>query len=102
MWVSVGPVSRRSATRLTVILLSALVLFAPSFETHAQTSRVVKIGWLTTARHPFIESFREGLRELGYVEGKNLVIEERYGSPERLPELTFPPSMLILANQVIE
>jgi putative ABC transport system substrate-binding protein len=70
-----------------VILLSALVLFAPSFETHAQTSPVVKIGWLTTARHPFIESFREGLRELGYVEGKNLVIEERHGSPERLPEL---------------
>lgn len=35
------------------------------------------------------EAFRQGLRELGYVQGKNLIIEWRYaeGSPERLPGL---------------
>jgi len=35
------------------------------------------------------EAFRQGLRELKYVEGKNIVIEERYaeGKPERLPAL---------------
>ena len=34
-------------------------------------------------------AFRQGLRELGYVEGKNIVIEERYGEGrlERMPEL---------------
>jgi putative ABC transport system substrate-binding protein len=36
-----------------------------------------------------VEAFRQGLRELGYVEGQNLVIEYRYaeGSQERLPNL---------------
>src|SRR5207244_3584263 len=39
--------------------------------------------------HHFIESFRQGLRELGYVEGQNIAIEYRFaeGRPERLPAL---------------
>jgi putative ABC transport system substrate-binding protein len=38
---------------------------------------------------PNIESFRRGMRELGYVDGQNITIEYRYaeGRPERLPEL---------------
>ena len=55
----------------------------------AQISRQIRVGWLSTGRHPFIDAFRQGLRDLGYVEGRNLVIEERYaeGKNERLPEL---------------
>jgi len=54
-----------------------------------QADRQVRVGWLSTGRHPFIEAFRQGLRNLGYVEGRNLLIEERYaeGQPERLPVL---------------
>ena len=38
---------------------------------------------------PLAEAFREGLRELGYVEGKNIIVECRYGEGrlERLPGL---------------
>jgi putative ABC transport system substrate-binding protein len=57
--------------------------------TRGQTDPQFRVGWLSTGRHPFIEAFRQGMRELAYVEGQNLVIEERYaeGSPERLPAL---------------
>ena len=48
--------------------------------------------WLSNWCHPDgqsarIDAFQQGLRELGYVEGKNIVIEYRYGElkPDRLP-----------------
>jgi putative ABC transport system substrate-binding protein len=52
----------------------------------AQQPRPVRIGWLSIAPHPFITAFRAGLRELGYLEGQGLIINERYaeGQPDRL------------------
>lgn len=43
----------------------------------------------TSADNPYTESFRQGLRDLGYVEGRNIHIEYRYseGHQERLPAL---------------
>src|SRR5262249_13824929 len=53
-----------------------------------QTKRA-RIGWFTVTPHPYIDGFRRGLRELGWIEGENLVIEDTYadGHPERLPGL---------------
>ena len=67
-----------------------LALCAPA---DAQQAKVPRIGYLSTV--PFsvnaarIEAFRQGLHELGYVEGKNLVIEWRSaeGKIDRLPWL---------------
>jgi putative ABC transport system substrate-binding protein len=60
---------------------------------------MVRVGWLTIARNPQIESFRAGMRNLGYFEGRNLIIDERDadGSPERLT-----PLVTDLARQKID
>ena len=61
---------------------------------HAQqASKVPLVGFLSSVSRSSIsartEAFRHGLRELGYVEGKNIVIEWRYaeGKADRLREL---------------
>jgi putative tryptophan/tyrosine transport system substrate-binding protein len=58
-----------------------------------QPTKVPRIGFLTAGSPSTIptriEAFRQGLRELGYVEDKNIVIEWRFGEgkPDRLPAL---------------
>ena len=67
------------------------LLIAPLAALAQQTAKVSRIGYLRrTSREPAdIEALRLGLRELGYVEGQNLVIDERYadGVAARLPDL---------------
>jgi ABC-type uncharacterized transport system substrate-binding protein len=72
----------------------AAMLFALSFPTEAQQpTKVPRIGYLTanspSAMAARNEAFRQGLRGLGYIEGKNMVIEYRYaeGKLDRLPAL---------------
>ncbi|HKB99150.1 MAG TPA: ABC transporter substrate binding protein [Terriglobales bacterium] len=56
-----------------------------------QPKKVPRIGVLRpgSAADSNVDPFRQGLRELGYAEGKNIVIEYRYaeGKPDRLPDL---------------
>jgi putative ABC transport system substrate-binding protein len=59
-----------------------------------QQSKVFRIGYLSSFARPTsvnsaFAAFRQGMRELGYIEGKNLVIESRFadGVYERLPDL---------------
>jgi len=58
-----------------------------------QSPRVYRVGWLGVVPPPFsshlIEAFELGMRDLGYVVGKNLAIEYRFadGKVERLPAL---------------
>ena len=58
----------------------------------AEPAKVLRVGWLSndkSATSPFYEAFRNGLRDLGYVEGSNLVIEAKFGEgySERLDAL---------------
>jgi putative ABC transport system substrate-binding protein len=67
-------------------ILVAVVLFALGVIAEAQQpARVPRIGYLATASPPTNparpEAFRQGLRELGYVEGKNISIEYRRSRP---------------------
>src|SRR6266446_4614599 len=73
-----------------IALISVLAITCP-FGLRAQTS-VPLLGVLlysSPQQDPQIESFRRGLRDLGYMEGRNLRIEYRYaeGRPDRLPGL---------------
>jgi putative tryptophan/tyrosine transport system substrate-binding protein len=63
------------------------MLLALSFPVDAQQQKIPRIGWLMVNQSPRSEAFQQGLRELGYVQGKNLVIEARNvdGHLERLP-----------------
>jgi len=68
-------------------------LLAAPFAAGAQsTSGIARIGYLAvdpSPRQPEREAFLQGLRALGYVDGRNVVIEFRWaeGKPERLPAL---------------
>ena len=79
--------------KLTVLTLCA-TLFALCIPVWAQQpARIPRIGILIPASASFfsarVEAFRQRLRQRGYVEGKNIVIEYRYaeGKLERLPDL---------------
>jgi putative ABC transport system substrate-binding protein len=79
-------------SRRTVLGVLALALLAVPLAAMAQPqAKVPRIGFLrgTTPQTSFFEAFRQGLRELGYIEGQNLTIEQRYanGAFDRLPAL---------------
>jgi ABC-type uncharacterized transport system substrate-binding protein len=76
--------------RLAALGTLALVLLAAPLGAAAQpTSRVFRIGYLAPVEEPLAVGFHRGLRELGYVEGQNIVIVYRSaeGRFDRLPGL---------------
>jgi hypothetical protein len=74
-------------------IVVAVVVLAVAVIAEAQEPKVVRIGFLgptsAASNAERMEALRTGLRELGYLEGKNLVIESRWaeGKFDRLPEL---------------
>src|SRR5258708_5288382 len=81
--------------RRDFIVLAGGAAAAWPVATHAQqpARKVYRIGYLVSASSytaaRFIEGFRRGLRELGWVEGQNIVIDYRFaeGRYDRLPGL---------------
>src|SRR5215472_9673435 len=71
-------------------VLAGSLLAAPFVAEAQKAAKIPRIGYLATNPTPhFQEAFRQGLRDLGYIEGRNLAIEDRNaeGKPERLPTL---------------
>jgi putative tryptophan/tyrosine transport system substrate-binding protein len=81
-------------SKKVILLALSTMLFALSFSADAQQpTKIPRIGYLAptslSALAARTEAFRQGLRELGYVEGKNVIIEWRSaeGKFDRLPAL---------------
>ena len=80
-------------------LLASLTSFAQ--QPAAPTGKIWRVGFLSASKRPasidahFTGAFARGMRELGYVEGKNLVIEYRYA--ENRPEL-----LDVLATELVK
>ena len=79
----------RPATAVVLLLLSAFLGTAAA----QPAGKVPRVGYLIAGSHSdpqrqlLLEAFRQGLRELGYVEGQNIAIESRWaeGKDDRLP-----------------
>jgi len=98
-WQKIGAVlNQQSPGRGMVIIRAAFaatvalgLLGAPLAADAQQAGKVYRIGYLSVSQVDFDKSwvgaFRDGLRKLGYVEGQNLVIDQRHaaGHSERLP-----------------
>ena len=77
-------------TRRRVVIVLGALAYAPCRLLAQQSAKVSRIGLLSALGESSVSArvtaFRSGLKDLGYVEGKNVVIEYRYadGDPERL------------------
>jgi putative ABC transport system substrate-binding protein len=80
----------KRAAALSILVAVVMLAFAVIAEAQ-QPEKVSRIGYLSSqslsANSTRIEAFRQGLRELGYVEGKNIVVEYRHaeGKQDGLP-----------------
>jgi len=77
--------------RRDFLIAAAALLAAPLAAAGQQAVSIARIGYLvpSLANASLLEAFRQGLRDLGYIEGTNVLIEYRSaeGKPERLPGL---------------
>src|SRR5262245_7827666 len=80
-------------TKTVICLVAAALLSTASFAEAQQQKKIQRIGYLALAALRAnayrIDTFRQGLRQLGYAEGKDFVIEDRFadGKLDRLNEL---------------
>jgi len=85
--------SDRTLHGIVAFIFVLAILAAPLATDAQQPSRVPRIGYLefgtAAPGTSFLEAFRQGLRDLGWVEGQNIAIEVRYaeGKRDQLPEL---------------
>jgi ABC-type uncharacterized transport system substrate-binding protein len=82
-----------TAKILIWLLATILLTTAPAAQAQAQT-KIPRIGYISgtgnaSNQGPYVEALRQGLRDLGYIEGKNFAIEFRgaEGKPDRMPSL---------------
>ena len=82
-----------------IAMLGGAATVLPLAARAQQTGKTYRVGWLQPGPipDPWIKGFRRGLQEFNYVEGKNLIIEYRWGDGnfDRLPAMA---AELVLLN----
>jgi len=83
-------VPRREFIRIASAAVVASRSFWPLAARAQQPKKVPRIGYLSAGSPPPNRAFWQGMREFGYVESQNILVDYRWaeGKPERLPELT--------------
>src|SRR5438445_562694 len=84
--------------------LLAAIFLATSFAAAQQPKKVPRIGYLggsAASNSTRIDAFRQGLRELGYVEGNNIVIETRFAEGKQDRKRAFAAELVRLKVDVI-
>ena len=80
----------KNKVALSVTIAIILAFYCPA-EAQQTTKATPRIGFIfsSTSDPPMFEAFQQGLRDLGYVDGKNISIESRYGEGrlDRMPAL---------------
>jgi len=85
-------------TWLSPLFIAALLALTAVFANAQQSAKIPRIGYLNTHVYPsssldfsqarrLMEPFQEGLRELGYIEGQNIIIDARIGKESEFPYL---------------
>ena len=78
---------------MVALILGLAISAVPPATDAQQATRMPRIGYLefgtAAPGTPLLEAFRQGLRDLGWIEGQNIAIEVRFaeGKGDRLPEL---------------
>jgi putative ABC transport system substrate-binding protein len=99
--------------RRSFLATLGLLAWRPEYSVAQSAPKPARIGWLTAQREasltPYVKAMRESLAELGYVDGKNLTIEFRYGDDaiERVPELAadlerLPVDLIVAQGAAVE
>jgi putative ABC transport system substrate-binding protein len=87
-------VKKMNSKKVFRVAICAMLLALCSPATAQQPAKVPRIGFVSptgdsSVPGPDVEAFRQGLRDLGYIEGKNILVEYRFieGKTDRTPNL---------------
>ena len=87
--------------RRQFLLTAGALLAAPLAVIAQQLTRLPRLGILTFAPSPQLDGFYQGLRELGYFEGKNILIERRFTGNDVSKARVFAQELAALKVDVI-
>src|SRR5262245_29517245 len=67
-------------TKFLLLLITVLIALSEGLARAQQTTKIPRIGYLGLVEPSaaLFKSFREGLREVGYIEGQNIIVESRF------------------------